>query len=234
MLNCVAGITGSILIGKYLDRSKKFKMLQIVLAVAVSVSIFVTFLLLHYDAPNIAVVGLAIIAGAPISSISVISYQFAAEVIYPISEVQGVSLMNVFNKLATLGVVKFTSAIVDDTPEHINYMYGFILWITLPLIGLIPAFLVEEDLRRLNMKDVMKSLYVEEATLLKQTDAERKDYYKNHHIIANQEVLEHFFVIDAHRSARETYRSERLTTNEEDKSIRRRHKSGEARTSGAH
>lgn len=62
--------------------------------------------------------------------------------------------MNVINKLATLGVVKLTSALVDDTPEHINYMYGFILWIFLPLIGLIPAFLVEEDLRRLNMKDV--------------------------------------------------------------------------------
>ena len=94
-------------------------------------------------------------------------------------------MMNVFNKLMTLGIVKLTSSIVDDTPEHINYMYGFILWITLPLIGLIPAFLVEEDLRRLNMNDVKKSNYVEEQTLLDKTDDERREFYKNNKIIAN-------------------------------------------------
>lgn len=49
-------------------------------------------------------------------------------------------------------------------------MYGFLLWIFLPLIGLIPAFFIEEDLRRLNMKDVGKSLYVEEAEINKKTD----------------------------------------------------------------
>ena len=148
-------------------------------------TILLTFLLLHYNAPNMAVVVLSVVAGAPLSSVSVISYQFAAEVSYPISEVQAVSLMNVFNKLMTFGVVKLTSALVDDTPEHINYMYGFILWICLPIIGIIPAILVEEDLRRLNMKDVKKSEYVEESTLLKQTEDEKKTYYRDHKIIAN-------------------------------------------------
>jgi len=98
--------------------------------------------------------------------------------------------MNVVNKLVTLGIVKLTTAITDDTPSHVNYMYGFILWITLPLIGLIPALFVEEDLRRLNMKDVKNSEYVEESTLLKQTDFEKKEYYKTHKIIANDDVLE--------------------------------------------
>ena len=63
-------------------------------------------------------------------------------------------MMNVANKLVTLACVKLTTALTDETPSHINYMYGFILWCALPLIGLIPAFAVEEDLRRLNMKDV--------------------------------------------------------------------------------
>jgi len=44
--------------------------------------------------------------------------------------------------------------ITDDTPDNIRFTYGFILWICLPLIGLIPAFLVKEDLKRLNMKEV--------------------------------------------------------------------------------
>jgi Fic family protein len=70
------------------------------------------------------------------------------------------------------------------------------------------------------MKDVVKSEYVEETTLLNKTDAEKKEFYKKHKIIANQEVIEQFFILEPHRSARETYRSERLTTDEDEKSIR--------------
>jgi hypothetical protein len=72
-----------------------------------------------------------------------------AEVTYPVAEVQGISLMNVFNKLFTLGIVKLTSALTDETPNHIKYLHGFILWTGFPLLGLIPAFAVKEDLRRL-------------------------------------------------------------------------------------
>jgi hypothetical protein len=57
------------------------------LAIIIPITIFITFLLLHFDAPNISVVIFSILAGAPLSSVSVVSYQFAAEVIYPISEV---------------------------------------------------------------------------------------------------------------------------------------------------
>ena len=78
--------------------------------------------------------------------------------------------MNVVNKLLTFGHALYIEELVEDTPENINYMWGFILWIAVPLIGLIPAFLVEEDLRRLNMKDVQKSQYIEEKALLALTD----------------------------------------------------------------
>lgn len=87
MFNCVAGIGGSILIGKYLDKLKCFKTFQIWIAFFVALSIAMTAVLLHLDAPNVAVIVVAVLAGAPISSISVVSYQFAAEVIYPVSEV---------------------------------------------------------------------------------------------------------------------------------------------------
>ena len=113
MFNCVAGIGGSILIGKYLDKLKCFKTFQIWIAFFVALSIAMTAVLLHLDAPNVAVIVVAVLA-----------------------------------------CVKLTTALTDETPSHINYMYGFILWCALPLIGLIPAFAVEEDLRRLNMKDV--------------------------------------------------------------------------------
>ena len=49
---------------------------------------------------------ITILGGAPMSSVSVVSYQFQAEVIYPVSEVQGVSMMNVINKLLTFGHVQ--------------------------------------------------------------------------------------------------------------------------------
>ena len=79
------------------------------------------------------------------------------------------------------------------------------LWIMLPLIGLIPVYFVEEDLRRLNMKEVEKSQYVEEQVLLDKTDAERKRFYKDNKIIAGDDVLERFFDIDARFSHRETF-----------------------------
>ena len=116
MLNCIACIAGSMYVGSYLDKSKKFKNLQIAIALSISFTIAVTFLLLHFDVPNIFVIVWSIISGAPISSVSVVSYQFAAEVSYPISEVQAVSFMNVVNKLVTLSVVKLTTAITEDTP----------------------------------------------------------------------------------------------------------------------
>lgn len=87
MFNCVAGIGGSILIGKYLDKLKCFKTFQIWIAFFIALSIAITAVLLHLDAPNVAVIVVAVLAGAPISSVSVVSYQFAAEVIYPVSEV---------------------------------------------------------------------------------------------------------------------------------------------------
>jgi hypothetical protein len=136
-----------------------------------------TFFALHYDSRNWIVVIITIIGGAPISSISVVSYQFAAEVIYPVSEVQGVSLINVVNKLLTFAHMNLIEQITDDTPEQVKYMYGFILWIFLPAISLIPAFLVEEDLRRLNMKDVRNSIYVEESLLKHKTMFEKRQFY---------------------------------------------------------
>lgn len=57
------------------------------LAIAISFSILITFLCLHFNAPNLVVIAITVLAGAPVSSVSVVSYQFAAEVIYPVSEV---------------------------------------------------------------------------------------------------------------------------------------------------
>ena len=104
-------------------------------------------------------------------------------------------MMNVINKLLTFGHVQLVERITDDTPESINYMYGFILWIALPLIALIPAFLVEEDLRRLNMKDVQKSEYVEEKALLALNPEEKQKFLRDRKIIAEQDVLDHYELI---------------------------------------
>jgi hypothetical protein len=93
-------------------------------------------------------------------------------------------MMNVINKLLTFGHVQLVDKITDDTPESINYLYGFILWIFLPIAALIPAFLVEEDLRRLNMKDVQKSEYVEEKVILALDQTARQEFVRERNIIA--------------------------------------------------
>lgn len=106
-------------------------------------------------------------------------------------------MMNVINKLLTFAHAQLVTQLTDDTPEHVNYLYGFILWMFLPLIALIPAFLVKEDLRRLNMKDVQKSNYVEEKTILQLHDnpEKRLQFIRDHHIIADDEVLKTFELI---------------------------------------
>jgi hypothetical protein len=115
-------------------------------------------------------------------SVSVPTFQFIAEVIYPVSEIQGISLVNVINKLISFGTVKVGTNL---GPEYIFYV-----WISLALLGLIPALLVKEDLRRLNMKDVDKSEYFEDIALLNLPRERRKAQFVKHKIIADKEVIE--------------------------------------------
>jgi hypothetical protein len=62
--------------------------------------------MLHWGASNWATMVFIGAVGMPMGGVSVVSYQFVAEVTYPVSEVQGVSLMNTFNKLLTFAMVR--------------------------------------------------------------------------------------------------------------------------------
>ena len=83
----MAGIGGSIYLGKILDKYRCYKKMQIYLALAVSGTVLLTFIGLKFNSPKWIVILITILGGCPISSISLVSYQFSAEVIYPVSEV---------------------------------------------------------------------------------------------------------------------------------------------------
>ena len=121
MIICVASIFGCVYLGKILDVHRNYKRMQIYLALGISITISATFLSLKNDAPDWISILITIMGGAPLNSVSVVSYQFQAEVIYPVSEVQGVSLMNVVNKLLTFGHALLVESITDDTPESVNF-----------------------------------------------------------------------------------------------------------------
>lgn len=53
--------------------------------------------------------------------------------------------------------------------EPTTSLNAFVFWVVLAVLGLIPSLFVKEDLRRLNMKEVRMSRYVEEETLKQQT-----------------------------------------------------------------
>jgi len=74
MMNCVAGIIGSIYLGKLLDVKRNYKAQQIYVGIAVSFFILLTFIGLHFNLPKVLVLFIIILTGAPMSSISVISY----------------------------------------------------------------------------------------------------------------------------------------------------------------
>ncbi len=87
MVNCIVCITSSIYLGKILDKYRCYKSMQIYLSLGCFLAILLTYLILEFQLyPEIGTI-MTILAGAPISGIGVVAYQFAAEVSYPVSEV---------------------------------------------------------------------------------------------------------------------------------------------------
>lgn len=165
MLNCVAGIAGSLALGRILDRYRCFRLSMLLQALSVFGFIVATLVLLKASAPVWLVSSLIVLAGAPMSTISVSSYQFAAEVTYPVEEVFGVGIMNTANKLFTFGVILLGTYLHEE----------LIIWAVLSILGVVPALLVKEDFRRLNMKDVERSRHIEETQILDKTMDEKAE-----------------------------------------------------------
>ena len=77
--------------------------------------------------------------------------------------------MNTANKLITFLIVLISG--------FIGKQESLIFWSILAILGVIPAIFVQEDFRRLNMKEVEKSMYIEEHNLLDKTVEERQELY---------------------------------------------------------
>ena len=93
--------------------------------------------------------------------------------------------MNTANKLFTFLIVIISG--------FIGKQESLIFWSALSILGIIPAIFVKEDFRRLNMKEVEKSMYIEESNLLDKTVEEREELYKTQYVVANTELLEKRF-----------------------------------------
>ncbi|TNV81049.1 hypothetical protein FGO68_gene1374 [Halteria grandinella] len=142
MYNSVAGIVASLYYGKWLDKNQRFKKAQLVVTLLIISAISLTFLVLHFNAPEPAFILVSIFAGVPTAAITLVSQRFISEVAKPVSEVQSISLMNMANKVVSLVLIRATSMLTCDTPTHIRFMHGFILWVALPVAGLVPAAMV--------------------------------------------------------------------------------------------
>jgi hypothetical protein len=79
--------------------------------------------------------------------------------------------MNTANKLITFFIVLISGVIGKQN--------SLVFWSVLSILGIIPAIFVKEDFRRLNMKEVEKSMYIEEQKLLDKTVEERQEIYRN-------------------------------------------------------
>jgi predicted MFS family arabinose efflux permease len=112
MIFCLSGVAGSYLIGLILDKYKKYKTISILQPLMLSAIIFLTWLFNELNGiPKWLVLSVVALAGATMLSISVVSYQYVAEVTYPVDEVFGNSMMNTFNKLFSFAVVLGVSAL---------------------------------------------------------------------------------------------------------------------------
>lgn len=149
-----------------------------IIALTLSTCIILSFLILAFDLPHTLGLFMVVLTGFPMFSVSAPTFQFIAEVIYPVSEVQGISLVNMINKLVSFGLVK--------VGNQLPFFLVFFIWATLPLLGLIPGRLVEEDLRRLNIPEVARTVAVEDS-LIKSEGIEQvmATHFKNHVVYAH-------------------------------------------------
>jgi len=75
----------------------------------VPILLLFTHILLEMNFPDLPVLLLISAAGAPLCSISVSSYQLAAQVTYPVSETLSVGVMNTVNKILTFLLIMATN-----------------------------------------------------------------------------------------------------------------------------
>ena len=101
MLFCVCGIMGSLALGNIIDKYHCLKKLLILQPLLVAILLLLTHTLLELNFPDLPVLFLISVAGAPLSSIPVSSYLLAAQVTYPVNEVLSAGVMNTVNKIVT-------------------------------------------------------------------------------------------------------------------------------------
>lgn len=136
----------SIILAIFLKENSRYKVLLKIVAAGVAVS-FSLVSLCDERMPGMLVVVILIIADALHYSATIPTFQLMAEVVYPLSEVWALAIMNVIGKTFTL----FMSIIANSmTDSQSKYSLVLILCICLAIIGLIPAYAVDEDLRRMN------------------------------------------------------------------------------------
>ena len=78
--------------------------------------------------------------------------------------------MNTANKIFTFVIVLISNLLNSED--------ALLFWGSLAIIGVIPAFFVKEDLRRLNMRDVGMSVFIEEKDLMKKTYDQREEIFR--------------------------------------------------------
>lgn len=88
----ISGVVGSFIFGAILDKTAKFKLMLFVIAVSSTLSVALTFLSLpsknfYFFTLNLLLVGASVISVIPVS------YSFAVELTYPLSEAMSNGMM---------------------------------------------------------------------------------------------------------------------------------------------
>ncbi len=90
-------------------------------------------MLLELESPDLIVIMLIALTGAPMQSIGVSSYQLAAQVTYPVNEVFGVGIMNTVNKLLSFVLIIFSN--------YLQPQSMLVFWSFIALLAVIPALM---------------------------------------------------------------------------------------------
>jgi len=147
----VAGLIGSIVVGVYVDKTKRYKKSTLLCSILSTIAAGGLVGLL--PAGSGVLFGIVCgICGFFATPVFPLSFEFCAELSFPVAEAASGGLMVVMTQIvAAFGTVGVT-AILDSGTKR-NAMLSFIIFGTLFIIGIIGYIFTKEDLRRLKMEN---------------------------------------------------------------------------------
>lgn len=174
-ITLISGLIGSVVWGLFLDRTKKYK-LSLLCCTGLSLASLVAIGLLM-QTENFALLAIATaVYGFFTTPVFPLSYEFCAELCFPVAEAASGGLMVVMTQIVGLGGTLGLDALLDNRQQDSNICIIIIGGLT--ILGLVGFIFTKEDLRR-NQVEQEGELLLGPTESIHESQSQRKKSHTN-------------------------------------------------------